>query len=144
VWTLWSLGCATTIARIVLRFNAQGKLHAEDFLAILAFLFLTGLTAVATREGPIFEMTQTYLLAVAEDPSTPLPLPLDQYIDRTTTALKLMFGYGVLVSLTILFANRYQANALVLVYSLGRLVFTGRFPSANEARFGPIVPANNR
>lgn len=98
MWTLWSLGCVTTIARIVLRLRAQGSLRAEDYLAILAFLFLTGLSAVVTREAPGFEMTQTYLLAAAEDPTTPLPLPLDEYIASTVTMLKLMFAYGIRVA----------------------------------------------
>lgn len=95
MWTLWSLGCATTIARIVLRLKAQGNLRAEDYLAILAFLFLTGLSAVVTRETPVFEMTQAYLLAAVEDPTTPLPLPLDEYTARTVTVLKLMFAYVI-------------------------------------------------
>jgi hypothetical protein len=95
VWTLWSLGCATTVARIAIRFKLQGAFRAEDYFAILAFVFLTALAAVVTCEAPIFEMTQTYLLAAVKDPLTPLPLPEDEYIARTRAALKMMFAYSI-------------------------------------------------
>lgn len=95
MWTLWSLGCATTAARVALRFKVQGEFRAEDYFAILAFVFLTGLAAVVTSEAPIFEMTRIYMLAAATDPLTPLPLPADEYVARTTTALKLMFAYSI-------------------------------------------------
>lgn len=122
MWSLWSVGCATTVARVALRFRVQGTFRAEDYFAILAFVFLTALAAVVTRESPIFEMTQTYELAAAVDPSTPLPLPADEYISRTTTALKLMFAYGTRRPRILPFSDSSQANALILVHPLGRLV----------------------
>jgi hypothetical protein len=62
------------------------------FLAFLAFLFLSGLAAVVSRESIVFIMTQTYLLAAAKNPSTPLPLPENEYIAQSEMALKLMFA----------------------------------------------------
>jgi hypothetical protein len=76
VWTLWSLGLTTTIARVILRLRVQHRFHAEDYFAIVAFVFFTGLTAVVTTAAPIFEMTRAYLLAAAVNPLTPPPLPL--------------------------------------------------------------------
>lgn len=96
VWTLWSLGFSSTVGRIVLRWKIQGSFRAEDYLAIAAFVFLTALCAVVTGLAPIFEMTQQYLLEAASDPLTPLPLPYNQYIARTETALKLMFAQMLL------------------------------------------------
>ncbi|RFU35034.1 hypothetical protein B7463_g1268, partial [Scytalidium lignicola] len=88
---------ATTIARIVLRFKLQGfRFRTEDYCAILAQLFLTGLAAVITASAPIFMITRTYELAAVVDPSTPLPFPADVYTARTITALKLMFAQMLL------------------------------------------------
>jgi hypothetical protein len=110
------------VARVALRFRVQGTFRADDYFAILAFVFLTALAAVVTRESPIFEMTQTYELPAAVDPSTPLPLPADEYISRTTTALKLMFAYGTRRPRILRFSDSSQSNALILVHPLGRLV----------------------
>ncbi|KAH8808634.1 hypothetical protein F5884DRAFT_378380 [Xylogone sp. PMI_703] len=97
VWTLWVLGLLTTIARIALRLKIQGfRFRAEDYLAISAQAFLTGLAAVITCSAPVFMITRAYELAVVRDPSTPLPLPLDVYTARTITALKLMFAQMLL------------------------------------------------
>jgi hypothetical protein len=95
VWTLWSLGLTTTIARVILRLRVQHRFQAEDYFAIVAFVFLTGLTAVVTTAAPIFEMTRAYLLAAAVNPLTPLPLPLPEFTARTITALKLMFAWVI-------------------------------------------------
>ena len=82
----------TTIARVILHLRIQRKFHAEDYFSIVAFVFLTGLTAVVTTAAPIFEMIQAYLLAAAVNLSAPLPLPLPEFTARTITALKLMFA----------------------------------------------------
>ena len=92
MWTLWGLGFLTTLGRVILRMKVQGNLHAEDYFALAGFVFLTGLAAVVTTATPLFEMTQKYLVAAAENPLTPLPLPLPEFEARTITALKLMFA----------------------------------------------------
>jgi hypothetical protein len=89
---LWSLALTTTTARIVLRLKVQGNFFAEDYFAVLAFVFLTGLVAVVTYITPIWEMISTYLLAASVNPLTPLPLPAAEFTARTITALKLMFA----------------------------------------------------
>lgn len=65
---------------------------------MLAFLFLTALTAVITVLAPIFYMARGYMIDVATDPLTPPPMPLDEMLERQVMGLKLMFAY-VLLSL---------------------------------------------
>lgn len=59
---------------------------------MLAFLFLTALTAVITVLAPIFYMARAYMIAAARDPLTPLPMPLDEMLGRQIMGLKLMFA----------------------------------------------------
>jgi hypothetical protein len=92
VWGLWSVALVTSIGRVILRHRVQGQFHAEDYFALLGFIFLSALTAVVTVVTPIFEMERSYLLAAASNPLTPLPLPEAQFVAQTIKALKLMFA----------------------------------------------------
>ena len=92
VWTLWSVALVTSIGRVILRHRIQGQFHADDYFALLGFIFLSALTAVVTVVTPIFEMERSYLLAAASNPLTPLPLPEAQFIAQTIKSLKLMFA----------------------------------------------------
>ena len=65
----------------------------EDYFALLAFLFLTALTAVITVLAPIFYMARGYMIAAATDPFTPPPMPLEEMMGRQVLGLKLMFAY---------------------------------------------------
>jgi uncharacterized membrane protein len=92
VWSLWSVALVTSIVRVILRHRIQGQFHAEDYFALLGFIFLSALTAVVTVVTPIFEMERSYLLAVVSNPLTPLPLPEAQFEAQNVKALKLMFA----------------------------------------------------
>jgi hypothetical protein len=57
---------------------------------------LTALSAVITRLLPQFYLAGEYTKAAMLDPLTPLPLPQDEFMARTSTSLKLMFSQMLL------------------------------------------------
>lgn len=92
MWSLWGLAFIATTIRIVARRRIQHKFQAEDYLAILAFILLTGLTSVITIMAPLFGTEQDYLKQYAVDPYAAPPYPPNVMADRTILALKLMFS----------------------------------------------------
>ena len=77
--------------RATLQWSRRGCLHDDDYFVFAGLLFLTALAAVITRLLPQFYLAANYVVAAAKDPTTPLPLPPDEFSGRTITSLKLMF-----------------------------------------------------
>ena len=96
VWVLWGVSFIMTSTRGLLRWHSQHQLYADDYFVFFGLLSLTGLTAVITRVLPQFFLAQDYSRAAIKNPLTPLPLPQDEFIDRSRTSLKLMFSQMLL------------------------------------------------
>ena len=96
IWTLWAISLLLTALRGLTRWHSQRQIFADDHFVFFGLLSLTGLTAVITRLLPQFYLSGTYTAAVMQDPTTPMPLPPDIFIQRTQTSLKLMFSQMLL------------------------------------------------
>jgi hypothetical protein len=94
-----------TVLRAVLRWRSRHEFFGDDYFVFFGLLSLTGLSAVITCLLPQFYLAGNYQKAFM-DPRTPLPLPLDEFIVRTRTALKLMFTQ-MLLFWTTLWAGRF-------------------------------------
>lgn len=95
-WTLWATCFTLTILRGFLRWRSQRRLFADDHFAFFGLLSLTALSAVITRLLPQFFLAAEYSKAAINDPLTPLPLPADEFIEKTRTSLKFMFSQMLL------------------------------------------------
>jgi hypothetical protein len=95
-----------TVLRAVLRWRSRHEFFGDDYFVFFGLLSLTGLSAVITCLLPQFYLAGNYQKAFMDDPRTPLPLPLDEFIERTRTALKLMFTQ-MLLFWTTLWAGRF-------------------------------------
>jgi hypothetical protein len=79
-----------------LRWQSQRKLFADDYFVFFGLLSLTALSAVITCVLPQFFLAAEYSKAATMNPLTPLPLPADEFMERTRTSLKLMFSQMLL------------------------------------------------
>ena len=85
-----------TALRGFLRWKSQRRLFADDYFVFFGLLSLTALSAVITCLLPQFFLAQTYMTAAIADPLTPMPLPADEFVERTRTSLKFMFSQMLL------------------------------------------------
>ncbi|KAF1840641.1 uncharacterized protein K460DRAFT_320915, partial [Cucurbitaria berberidis CBS 394.84] len=107
IWVLWGVSFTLTGLRGFLRWHSQRRLYADDHFVIFGFMSLTGLTAVITCVLPHFFLAGEYSKAVTKNPLTPLPLPQDEFVERTRTSLKLMFSQ-MLLFWTTLWAAKFS------------------------------------
>jgi len=96
IWTLWGVSFLCTTLRGVLRWKSQHRLFADDYFVFFGLLSLTALSAVITCLLPQFFVAQEYSKAAILNPLTPLPLPPEEFIERTRTSLKFMFSQMLL------------------------------------------------
>jgi hypothetical protein len=96
IWSLWGASFILIALRGFLRWKSQRRLFADDYFAFFSLLSLTALSAVITCLLPQFFLAQEYLKAVMVNPLTPMPLPPDEFVERTRTSLKLMFSQMLL------------------------------------------------
>ncbi|KAI4667611.1 uncharacterized protein J4E88_010275 [Alternaria novae-zelandiae] len=106
-WTLWGVSFLCTTLRGFLRWKSQHRLFADDYFVFFGLLSLTALSAVITCLLPQFFLAQEYSKAAILDPLTPLPLPPDEFIERTRTSLKFMFSQ-MLLFWTTLWAAKFS------------------------------------
>jgi len=117
IWTLWGVSFFCTILRGFLRWKSQHRLFADDYFVFFGLFSLTALSAVITCLLPQFFLAQEYSKAAILDPLTPLPLPPDEFIERTRTSLKFMFSQ-MLLFWTTLWAGglaRYTGEQSILL-----------------------------
>ena len=107
IWCLWGGSFVFTALRGFLRWKSQHRLFADDHFVFFGLLSLTALSVVITRLLPQFFLAQEYSKAAIADPNTPMPLPPDEFVERTRTALKLMFSQ-MLLFWTTLWAGRLR------------------------------------
>ncbi|KZM18437.1 hypothetical protein ST47_g10396 [Ascochyta rabiei] len=107
IWTLWGISSILTALRVFTRWHSQRQVFADDHFVFFGFLTLTGLTVVITRVLPQFYLAGAYTAAMMQDPTTPMPLPADEFIGRTQTSLKLMFSQ-MLLFWTTLWAAKFS------------------------------------
>lgn len=96
IWTLWGVSFLCTTLRGFLRWKSQRQLFADDYFVFFGLFSLTALSVVITCLLPQFFLAQEYSKAVILDPTTLLPLPPDEFIERTRTSLKFMFSQMLL------------------------------------------------
>lgn len=96
IWTLWGTALATTVFRTTYQFILQRRLYADDHFVLVGMLVLTGLSAVITRLLPHFYLVGEYTKAAVLDPLTPLPMPPDEFQEKTSLSLQLMFSQMLL------------------------------------------------
>lgn len=118
IWILWGVSLILTALRGFLRWHSQHRLYADDHFVFFGFVTLTGLTAVITCLLPQFFLAQDYSKAAMQDPLTPLPLPKDEFVERTVTSLKLLFCQMLLFWTTLWAGEQslYPRACLVLSY----------------------------
>ncbi|KAB2098871.1 hypothetical protein AG0111_0g12886 [Alternaria gaisen] len=107
IWCLWGASFVLTALRGFLRWKSQHRLFADDHFVFFGLLSLTALSVVITRLLPQFFLAQEYSKAAIAYPNTPMPLPPDEFVDRTRTALKLMFSQ-MLLFWTTLWAAKFS------------------------------------
>ncbi|KAH6861191.1 hypothetical protein BKA58DRAFT_48332 [Alternaria rosae] len=107
IWTLWGVSFLCTTLRGILRWKSQRRLFADDYFVFFGLFSLTALSMVITCLLPQFFLAQEYSKAAMLDPLTPLPLPLDEFIERTRTSLKFMFSQ-MLLFWTTLWAAKFS------------------------------------
>ncbi|KAJ4372881.1 hypothetical protein N0V83_003172 [Neocucurbitaria cava] len=90
IWVLWSIAFSSTALRGLSRWHSQHRLYADDYFVFFGLISLTGLSAVITCLLPQFFLASAYSRDAARDPMTPLPLPPDEFVERTRTSLKLI------------------------------------------------------
>lgn len=93
---LWTAALGMTVFRGSCQWIMQRRLFADDYFVFAGLVSLTALSAVITRLLPQFYLVGEYSKAAAVDPSTPLPLPLEEFTARTVHSLKLMFSQMLL------------------------------------------------
>jgi hypothetical protein len=96
IWVLWSVAFLLTVLRGILKWHSQRRFFADDHFVLFSLLSLTALSAVITCLLPQFYLVDDYQNAALDNPFTPLPLPPDEFIERTRTSLKLMFSQMLL------------------------------------------------
>jgi hypothetical protein len=99
------------------RWHSQRQIFADDYFVFFGLLTLTGLTVVITLVLPQFYLAGVYTAAMMRDPTTPMPLPPDEFVQRTQTSLKLMFSQ-MLLFWTTLWAGTYIRNYISSPYLL--------------------------
>ncbi|CAN9178016.1 unnamed protein product [Alternaria alternata] len=107
IWCLWGISFVLTALRGFAGWKSQHRLFADDHFAFSSLLSLTALSVVITRLLPQFFLAQEYSKAAIADPTTPTPLPPDEFVQRTRTALKLMFSQ-MLLFWTTLWAAKFS------------------------------------
>jgi len=85
-----------TALRGFLRWKSQRRLFADDYFVFFGLLSLTALSAVITCLLPQFFLAQEYMTAAIADSLTSMPLPADEFVERTRTSLKFMFSQMLL------------------------------------------------
>ncbi|OCK73288.1 hypothetical protein K432DRAFT_340507, partial [Lepidopterella palustris CBS 459.81] len=93
---MWGACLVVTVSRGGLRWHTNRRLFADDYCAFFGMLSLTGLSAVITRQLPQFYVDAEYLKTSAGNPFTPTPVPIEEYLARNETSLKLMFSQMLL------------------------------------------------
>ena len=88
---LWTIALGMTVFRGAFQWRLQGRLHGDDYFVFAGLVSLTVLTAVITRLVPQFFLVGEWSKAMAKDPTTPLPLPMDEFNARNVASLKMMF-----------------------------------------------------
>jgi hypothetical protein len=107
---LWSIAFLFTVLRGLLKWHSRHQFFADDHFVFFGLLSLTGLTAVITCLLPQFYLASDYQKAAVDDPRTPLPLPPDEFVERTRTALQLMFTQ-MLLFWTTLWAGKFDTKS---------------------------------
>ncbi|KAF3040956.1 hypothetical protein E8E12_008667 [Didymella heteroderae] len=113
IWSMWAVALLLTLLRGLTRWHSQRQTFADDYLIFGGMLSLTALTAVITRLLPQFYLAGSYAAAVMQDPTTPMPLPPDVFLERTQTSLKLMFSQMLLFWTTLWAAGCSDPEDLV-------------------------------
>lgn len=111
---MWALSLSLTVLRGVSRWHSQRQIFADDYFIFFGLVSLTVLTIVITLLLPQFYLAGTYAAAAMLDPTTPMPLPPDIFIERTRTSLKLMFSQMLLFWTTL-----WAGMLIIYVRSLG-------------------------
>jgi hypothetical protein len=106
IWSLWGTSFILTASRGFLRWRSQRRIFADDYFVFFGLLSLTALSAVITCLLPQFFLAQAYMKELIVDPLTPMPLPPDEFVERTRTSLKFMFSQ-MLLFWTTLWAGKF-------------------------------------
>ncbi|CAG5156673.1 uncharacterized protein ALTATR162_LOCUS4470 [Alternaria atra] len=107
IWSLWGASFILTASRGFLRWKSQRRIFADDYFVFFGLLSLTALSAVITCLLPQFFLAQEYMKELIVDPLTPMPLPPDEFVERTRTSLKFMFSQ-MLLFWTTLWAAKFS------------------------------------
>lgn len=81
-----------TAFRIIFQWHLYRRLYAGDYLVIAGLIALTALTAVNVKILPHGYLMAEYIRNLTDNPLTPLPLPVDELVDRTIISLKWAFS----------------------------------------------------
>jgi hypothetical protein len=112
---LWSVALLLTVLRGIFKWHSQRKFFGDDHFVFFGLLSLTALSAVITCLLPQFYLVGHYQNAALGNPLTPLPLPPDEFIERTRTSLKLMFSQ-MLLFWTTLWAGKFGKNPKTMLW----------------------------
>jgi hypothetical protein len=111
---LWSVALLLTVLRGVFKWHSQRRFFGDDHFVFFGLLSLTALSAVITCLLPQFYLVGHYQNAALDNPLTPLPLPPDEFIERTRTSLKLMFSQ-MLLFWTTLWAGKFGKTSKTML-----------------------------
>ncbi|KAG5926840.1 hypothetical protein E4U42_002918 [Claviceps africana] len=126
IWVLWSIALGMIAFRITFQWRLYRRLYAGDYFVMLGMVTFTALTAVVTITMPHGYFMANYFISLAQDPSTPPPLPLEQINERSVVALKYTF------SLLPLFWTTVWSDGCSRPEDFGRQNQTIRFATAAD------------